>query len=334
MKKIVILICFLLFVQLTFANQEKSWQEFYNQSFGYFYNFEYEKSIEVLERALELDPSQSAIYWRLSFVLWFKAQRDYHYGRDIEDLKIRFDEITDKGMEICRKPLKSDPNNPEIRFYLGALYSQRGEFIATTRSQFQATLKVSEIKGNIEKSNKELALIVVPKIIFNLFFRSHQWTPPFYYESLGYLGLHSYGTVVIPKSARKFINKREELGLEQIKNAMKYSKYSDDVKETYRGILQIKIGDNKFRDRISEAIELTEDLLKKYPGNLNLKIDLVALYWKKGELVKAEKMGRELHQEISKHPDYDKFDYLRDLYRKLAGIRSGIQRDTKNKGSS
>lgn len=325
-----------MFVQSTFASQEKSWQEFYDQSFGYFYNFEYEKSIGVLEGALELDPGQSAIYWRLSFVLWFKAQRDYHYGRDIEDLKIRFNEITDKGIEICKKLLKSDPNNPEIRFYLGALYSHGGRFIATTRSQFQAGLKLSEIKGNIEKSDKELALIVVPNIIFNLFFRFHRWTVPFHYESLGYLGLHNYGTVVIPKSFRAFINKREELGLEQIKDAMKYSKYSDDVKEMYRGILQIKIvEDNKFKDRIPEAIELTKDLLEKYPGNLNLKIDLVALYWKKGELVRAEKMGRELQQEISKHPDYNKFDYMRDLYRKLATkIRSGIRRDVENKGSS
>lgn len=310
LKKIFIgLICIFLLFQIVSANQinQEDWRRLYDNSFNHFYNHEYEKSIECLEKALKLDLSQPAIYWRLSYVLWLKAQRDFHRNRDVKELKSRFNEVTNNGIEICTKMLETNQANPEILFYIGALYGHRGQFIASVNSRFKATLKIVEITKNIGKSREKLELI--------------ENRGPFYYEASGYLGVYNYGAALFAP-----VGGDEKLGLKQLEDAMRNSKYSDDFKIMYRGMLQAKIEENGFQNKISETIKLTEELLEKYPTNLSLKIDLVILYQKKGELVKAYDMGKQLHTQILGHLESSKFHYIRYSYIKLSGVLSEIKR--------
>lgn len=148
---------------------------------------------------------------------------------------------------------------------------------------------------------------------------------PFYYEALGYLGLYNYGIVVTPgafkgkiKEDKNLSNEEiEQWGYEELQKAIENSRYSDDSILMYRGILQTKIQDNEFKNRILEAIKLTEDFLKRYPRNLSLKVDLVVLYWKNGWLVEAKEMGEKLCNEILEHSDYPKLPYTCYLSYKL-----------------
>lgn len=239
---------------------KENWQEFYNQSFDYLYNVEYDKAIECLEKARELNPTNPAIYWRLTCVLWWKVQEEQELGWISEESVEMFNEAFNKGVAICES---DSANNPEFLFYLGGLYGNRAFFRQALGQGHLSSL------SDIKKSCKYLEKI--------------KKTEDFYYEACGYLGIFNYGAIIIPWGLRfladKFLGYKwdKKQGLRQIKDSMEYGRYSDDIKFLYNGILRMMIEKGKFEDRISEAIELTKDLSKRYPRNWRLKLDLMEL---------------------------------------------------------
>lgn len=320
MRKILVSISlifiFFLPIKLSAAGQENDWQKFYNQSFEYFYNWQFNKAIECLEKARELNPGNPAIYWRLTYVLGFEAnERTRISKKERKELEEAFNKIFNKGIALC----DSSSTNSETLFYFGGLYGNRVFF---KQAIGQGNLSML---SDVEKAQEHLGKI--------------KETEDFYYEARGYLGLLNCGPIIMSAIQRMAVKAagckwNKELGLQQIKDAMRNSRYSDDIKDVYRGTLQTMIEKNKFKDRISEAIELAEDLLKKYPNNLKSKLDLVILYWKKGELVKANEMGYKLCKELllfQKDPRFSKSPHIKCLYVKLAGIRSRIKEELKNK---
>lgn len=256
MKKTLIPACLVLLI-LIFVIQN-NWQEFYNQSFDYLYNWECDKAIKCLEMARELEPDNPIIYWRLTFALWSKAQYGKKSKKDIEELKKMFEAAFNKGVALC------DPNsvNPEILFYLGGLYGNRVLFKQAIDEQNTSLL------GDVKNCREYLKQIKA--------------TDRFYYEARGYLGIFNYGPVLM-SGFKKFIVKAagykwdEKLGLEQIKDAIAHSTHSDDIKFLYMGIFMELIKKKEYHDNIQEAIDLVEGLATKYPRNPFLKQDLESL---------------------------------------------------------
>ncbi len=234
------------------------WQQFYNQSFDYLYNGEYNEAIECLEKAKKLNPDNPLICLRLTFAFWLKAEYGKNSKKDIEKLKEMFDEEFNKGVALCNL----DTFNPENLFYLGGLYGNRVFFKQAVGQ------RNSSMKDDTEKSREYLMKI--------------KDTEDFYYEASGYLGIFNYGPVLM-SGIQKFIVKRfgykwdEALGLAQIKDAINYSRYSDDIKFLYKRILMDLMKKKKHQDRIQEAIDLVNDLVARYPRNSILKNDLKIL---------------------------------------------------------
>jgi len=307
---------FFLPIKLSAVGQENDWQKFYNQSFEYFYNWQFNKAIECLEKARELNPNSPAIYWRLTYVLGFEANERIRISKkERQELEEAFNEIFNKGIAFC----DSRSTNSETLFYLGGLYGNRVFFKQAigqgNLSMLSDVGKAQEYLGKIKE------------------------TDDFYYEARGYLGLLNCSPIIMSAVQRMAIKAAgykwdEELGLQQIKDAMRNSRYGDDIKDVYRGTLQTMIKKDKFKERIPEAIELAKDLLKKYPNHLKSKLDLIIFYWKKGELVKANEMGDKLCQELSsllEDPKFSKSPHIKCLYIRLAEIHSQIKRDIEKK---
>jgi len=245
-------------IKLSAVGQENEWQESYNQSFEYFYNWQFNKAIECLERARELNPYNPAIYWRLTYVFWVAADDETTPKNRRKELEKMFNEVFDKGVAICENLLNSDSDNPEILFYLGGLYGNRVFFKTATGSRNKSLLTdINKVREYLEKIDK---------------------TENFYYEARGYLGIFNYSPVLMSGTkkflVRKFGYKWDgTTGLIQVKEAMQYSRYSDDVKFLYKGILIGLVRKKEYQDRISEAINLVEELIKKYPRNPALQKD-------------------------------------------------------------
>lgn len=244
--------------RLIFTNHNDEWEKFYNESFDYFYNGEYEKAIEYLEKARKSNSDNPAIYWRLTFILWVKTEQDKEIGKDINGLEETFYQAFNKGIAIC-DPKSTDS---EILFYLGGLYANRALFKKAIGQKNKPMLE------DIKKAREYL------KKIKN--------TDNFYYEAGGCLGIFNYGPVLM-SGIQKFLVKRfgyqwdESKGLQQLKNAMKYSRYSDDIKFLYKEILMELIEERGCLERIQEAIDLVRDLAERYPRNPFLKKDLEKL---------------------------------------------------------
>lgn len=275
LKKIFIaLICIFLLFHAVSASQlisipwwllkeinKEDWQEFYNQSFDYFYNGEYDEAIQCLEKARELNPDNLAIYWRLTYVFGFEAEYGKNSEKDIKELEKMFNQAFSKGMALC------NPNsiNPEILFYMGGLYGNRVLLKQALGQKKSALEDIGESRKYLREIKKEI-----------------KETQDFYDEARGYLGIFNYWPIVM-STIQKIVfggtgykwNLKQ--GLQQIKDSINYGKYGDDIELIYRGILQGMINKGKFEDRIPEAIELTEDLLKKYPRNSLLKENLKIL---------------------------------------------------------
>lgn len=255
---ILLIFIFFVFIKLSPVDQESDWQEYFNQSFDYFYNGEYDVALRCLEKAQELNPGSPLIHWRLTYALWLKIDCDRAAGKDIDDLKAMFYHVFDQGIALCN----FSAMNTESLFYLGGLYANRVLFKQAIGERNKSILK------DTEKSREYLAQI--------------KKTEGFYYEACGYLGIFNYGSVLM-SGIQKFIVKRfghkwdEKLGLEQIKDAIKYSRYADDIKFLYKDILMNLVEKNKYRDRIQETIDLVDDLAARYPRNSILKNDLKIL---------------------------------------------------------
>lgn len=266
MKKVFVgLICIFLLFQIVLAgqNNEENWQEFYNRSFEHLYNWEFDKAIECLEQARELNPDNPAIYWRLTFAFWLKAEYDESLKKeDKKQLEKKFNQIFDKGVALCT-PNGNDPDEPEILFYLGGLYGNKVLFKQALGERNMSLLK------NTEKSREYL--------------RKIEETKDFYYEACGYLGIFNYGPVLM-SGFEKWIARRagykwdEVKGLKQIRDALRDSKFKDDTKILYyKGILMELVKKKKHRNRVQEAIDLVEGLIEKYPRNQVFKDDLQTL---------------------------------------------------------
>lgn len=262
MKKIFILICLLLFVQTMFG--QSGWKKFYDESFDYFYNAEYDKAIECLEEALALDPTQPAIYWRLTYIIWFPISEAENKipNQERDELEKLFNNLFDKGVKICENLLTVDSANVEALFYLGGLYGNRVFFKQAVGQRN---------KSMLDDTNKSREYL-----------RKIKKTKNFYYEACGYLGMFNYGPILM-SGFQKWLVRRagckwdEDKGLLQTKDAIKNSRYGDDIKFLYKGILMGLVIEKKRRNKIPEALYLVEELIKKYPRNSILKEELKTL---------------------------------------------------------
>lgn len=254
LKKKFILIYLLLFIQSSFTSQN-NWEKFYNQSFDYLFNYEFDKAVDALNKARKLNLYNPSIYWRLTFVFWFKAE----YGKNSKKkLKEMFDEIFSKGVALC----DSNSTDPEILFYLGGLYGNRVFFKQAIGQRN---------KSMLDDTNKSREYL-----------RKIKKTEDFYYEACGYLGVFNYGPILMSGFQKWFVRKTsykwdEDKGLEQLKKAMKDSRFADDTKFLYKGILVELARKKKYRNKAQEAISLIKSLIKKYPRNSVLKEDLKIL---------------------------------------------------------
>jgi len=249
MKKILAGFFVLCFCNLFFLTPQDSWKDFYNQSFHYLYNCEYDKAFEYLNKARELNPTNPLIYWRLTCVVCFELLYEQGLDRSATDkLKDLFVQAFNTGIELC----SSDNSSPEMLFCLGGLY---GNFAI-------ARLAIGEgsksMLSNVKECRQYLEKI---KDIDN-----------FYYDACGYLGIFNYTPMLmswLEKRAAQLAGYKgnEEKGLEQIKNAVEYSRYGDDTKFLYLRILMELVKNKKHKDKIQEAIDLINELIKKYPNN-------------------------------------------------------------------
>lgn len=259
MKKILAGFFVLCFCNLFSLTRQDSWKDFYDQSFHYLYNCEYDKAFEYLNKAQELNPTSPLIYWRLTYAVCFELLYEQGLDRNATSkLKDIFDQAFHTGIELC----SSNNSSPESLFCLGGLYGNYAIFKQAIGKRSKSMLSdVKECRQYLEKI----------KDIDN-----------FYYDACGYLGIFNYISKFmswLEKRTAQLVGYKwdEAKGLKQIRDAIEYSKYSDDTKFLYVGILMELVKDKKHKNRIQEAVDLINELIKKYPNNSFLEKNLKTL---------------------------------------------------------
>lgn len=279
--------------------EEKDWKFYYEKSFDYFYNFEYEQALECLEKAKELNPDHPAIYWRLAYIIWFRDAliQKTHLGElylprskdsssefkgDKRYLKPsdEFYQIIRKGIEKCgiwlRNNLMDNQKKVEGLFYLGALKAvQVGCEIEMKRGKGVGDW--IKIRDTIRNSRENL------KDVLN---KESSWK----YEAYLYLGTFNYTPAICSWKQRLamiagFYQWDVVRGLEQLSESVANST-RDDARFYWLYILM-------FEERNLEALELAGILLKKYPNNIALKGYLVYLCRELKCYDKALELGKE-----------------------------------------
>ena len=113
------------------------------------YNYNFDLSLELLDKAQKIDPNHPVIPFLKTTAIWLKIQTDVGHEESYKALKSSFDE----SIPIYQKLIKENPENPEYYLYLGSLYGLLTRIELGYGHWFKALLPTIRGYKYIKKSN-------------------------------------------------------------------------------------------------------------------------------------------------------------------------------------
>ena len=137
MKK-TILVVVLLLVSVSLLAPVALGEDLLEKGDGYLREEEYSKAQEVFERALETEPENSELLWRL-------AKVQLRIGDEaLEEEKL---DIYRKGEEYAERAIELDPQSPDAHYWYASLLGRIGQ----TRGVLQSLFMVSPMQEALEQ---------------------------------------------------------------------------------------------------------------------------------------------------------------------------------------
>jgi len=205
-------------------------------------NLQYEESYEVFQKLIDLEPNNPRGYFLRSAIYFWMFSEDMKN----EEVGNKFRDYSYEAVEIAEAKLEEDENDIDARFFLGGAYGSLGRYYAMTRSFLNAYWYGKKGKNYLEE------VVEMDST---------------YYDAYLGLGIYHYLADVLPRFVKMLsfilgVEGNKEQGIREIQLASEKGIYTKTEAMFFLGALYT------YREREYEkAIEIFDELLKKYPQN-------------------------------------------------------------------
>jgi len=245
-----------------------------DQGFNHFYNLEYDEAIAVFEKAIAQYPSIPDLHNHLAQSLIFREMfRDGALESELvsgnnsflrraklnptpEIEKRILDEIG-KSMALCEARLKSNPNDTSAMYALGIAYGLRSNYYWVVKKAWHDSLKDAT---SARKLHNRISALEPNNVDARLVQGLHDYivgSLPWTWRTLGFLiGIHG----------------DKEKGIRTVQEVARNGKLNKVDAEIFLGALYRRENQPK------QAVPLIQDLIRRYPRNFLLRLELAQMY--------------------------------------------------------
>ena len=225
-------------------------------------NLHYEESYEVFQKLIELEPDNPRGYFLRSAIYFWMFSEDIKN----EEVGDKFRDLSFEAVEIGEAKLEENENDIDAMFFLGGAYGSLGRYYAMTESYLNAYWYGKKGKNYLED--------VVE-------------TDSTYYDAYLGLGIYHYLADILPRFVKILsfilgIEGDKEQGIRELQLAAEKGTYTKTEAMFFLGAIYT------YREREYEkAIEIFNELLKKYPQNPGALLSLGRCYSNMGKCSEA-----------------------------------------------
>ena len=294
----------ILLIAALFASPAAAQKELTDEGFSHFYNLEYDQAIASFEKAAAQYPNVPDLHNHVAQTLIFREMfRDGALESELvsgnnsflrraklnptpEVEKRILDEIA-KSMALCEARLKTNANDTGAMYALGIAYGLRSNYYWVVKKAWHDSLKDATAARKLhnrisalEPNNVDARLV---QGLHDYIVGSLPWT----WRTLGFLiGIHG----------------DKEKGIRTVQDVARNGKLNKVDAEIFLGALYRRENQPK------AAVPLIQDLIRRYPRNFLLRLELAQMYSMGGD----GKSGLEALQEVIrlKHGHAPGFDGL------------------------
>jgi len=284
---------------------------FVEQGFDHFYNLEYDEAIASFEQAIARDPSLADLHNHLAQTLIFREMfRDGALESELvsgnnsflrrpklnpsaEVEKRILDEIA-KSMALCETRLKSNPNDTAAMYAMGIAYGLRSNYYWVVKKAWHDSLKDATAA---RKLHNRISALEPANVDARLVQGLHDYivgSLPWHWRTLGFLiGIHG----------------DKEKGIRTVQEVARSGKLNRIDAEIFLCALYRRENQPK------QAIPLVKDLIRRYPRNFLLRLELAQMYSTGGDGA----AGLETLQEVvrlkeTRAPGFDRLPWEKIYY--------------------
>jgi len=282
-----------------------------DQGFNHFYNLEYDEAIAVFEKAIAQYPSIPDLHNHLAQSLIFREMfRDGALESELvsgnnsflrraklnptpEVEKRILDEIG-KSMALCEARLKSNPNDTSAMYALGIAYGLRSNYYWVVKKAWHDSLKDAT---SARKLHNRISALEPNNVDARLVQGLHDYivgSLPWTWRTLGFLiGIHG----------------DKEKGIRTVQEVARNGKLNKVDAEIFLGALYRRENQPK------QAVPLIQDLIRRYPRNFLLRLELAQMYSMGGDGKSGLAALEEVVQLKQSHaPGFDRLPWEKVYY--------------------
>jgi len=263
-----------LIIALLLAPTGAAQKEIVDEGFSHFYNLEYDEAIAVFEKAIAQYPSIPDLHNHLAQSLIFREMfRDGALESELvsgnnsflrraklnptpEVEKQILDEIG-KSMALCEERLKGNPNDTTAMYALGIAYGLRANYYWVVKKAWHDSLKDAT---SARKLHNRISALEPNNVDARLVQGLHDYivgSLPWTWRTLGFLiGIHG----------------DKEKGIRTVQEVARNGKLNKVDAEIFLGALYRRENQPK------QAVPLIQDLIRRYPRNFLLRLELAEMY--------------------------------------------------------
>ena len=293
------LVCILLLCALPLLSQE----DLVRQGYDHFYNLEFDQAISDFQRAIALDPNSPDLHNHLAHAIVFKEM--YRNGALESELvsgtnsflrrpklnpsaetEKRFLDEVGKAMQLAQARLAKNPDDTRALYALGISYGLRSDYYWVVKKSWHDSLRDATAA---RKAHNRIEVLEPKDVDARLVEGLHDYivgSLPWSYRMLGFLvGIHG----------------DKELGIRIVQDVAKNGKDNKVDAEIFLCALYRR--ENEAR----KAVPLVQDLIRRFPRNYLLRLELSQMYSMSNDEADALKALHEVAALKESHaPGYDR----------------------------
>jgi tetratricopeptide (TPR) repeat protein len=286
-------------------------QTLIDEGFSYFYNLEYDQAIAVFEKAIAQNPGVPDLHNHLAQTLIFREMfrngaleselvsgsnsflRRPKLNPTPETEKRILDEIA-KSMALADARLKQNPKDTSAMYALGIAYGLRSNYFWVVKKAWHDSLKDATAARKLHNRISELEPNNVDARLVQGLHDYIVGSLPLGFKLLGFLiGIHG----------------DKEKGIRTVQDVAKNGKLNRVDAEVFLCALYRRENQSKL------AVPLVQDLIRRYPRNYLLRMELGQMYSQSGDGVRGLQALEEVARLKERHaPGFDRVPWEKIYY--------------------
>lgn len=282
-----------------------------DEGYTYFYNLEYDQALGVFERAIAQNPERPDLHNHLAQTLIFREMfrngaleselvsgsnsflRRPKLNPTRETEKRILDEIA-KSMELSDAQLKRDPQDTAAMFASGIAYGLRSNYFWVVKQSWRDSLRDATVSRKLHNRISELEPNNVDARLVQGLHDYIVGSLPWKYKMLGFLvGMRG----------------DKEKGIRTLQDVAKNGKLNRVDAEVFLCALYRREKQSRL------AVPLVQDLIRRYPRNYLLRLELGKMYSQAGDGVRGLQALEEVARLKQSHaPGFDRVPWEKIYY--------------------